>query len=55
MEAASEVEAGRLIRTWLPSLRKEALGSPNWSGDCEDGNKEKWVEEIVIRSLGGGS
>lgn len=30
--------------------------SPNWDGGCEDGNKEKWVKEIVrIRSLGGGS
>lgn len=29
--------------------------SPNWNGGFEDGNKGKWVEEIVrIRSLGGG-
>lgn len=25
------------------------MGSPNWSGDCEGGNKEKWVEEIVTK------
>ena len=46
--------AGRWIRKDIVAIVQERGDEiPNWSSDCEDGNKEKWVAEIV--PLGGGS